>query len=164
MSPKQIMQKYRKRIMWIMTQITEAAREAGFRIVEFGFIEDDYYSWQMLTSFRDRPQPDGTPWENDVTISVIIAESEFYAGSQDGVNFIMDIVEVGGRIVGGFSPFNYTDEVWVSRKDKTAVEERFRIFEGAIDPADIVRLLEKHKEEAIQRMPRIPPGVKEWRP
>jgi len=163
-SPKQIMQKYRKRIMAIMNKIAEAVREAGFRIDGPDFLDGENYSWSILSSFRDRPQPDGSSWDEDVNIDVNIIESEPYGEPKGGVNFGLDIVEVGGGILGGVTPYNYTDEVWVPRRDKEAVEERFKIFEESIDPSDVVRILEEHKEESIKAMPRIPPGVKEWRP
>jgi hypothetical protein len=51
-------------------------------------------------------------------------------------------VEESGRIIGGLTPFNYTDRCWVSRNDQQAVEERFRILEEA-DEDDIPQLLKE---------------------
>lgn len=50
------------------------------------------------------------------------------------------MAEVGGAIVGGLTPFNYTEQVWVPRSNPEAVEERFRIMEDA-DAEDLAFLI-----------------------
>jgi len=78
--------------------------------------------------------------QDDVDICFEIAESLANDGSLDGINFILDITTVGGSMLGGLSPFNYTPEVWVDVNDEAAVEERFQIIEQA-DPEGIIELI-----------------------
>ena len=121
MSPRQIKNKYQKRIMAILERIADVLRAAGFRVEGPWDLSSDDYWWALLADV------DGVK----VDVSFKICESEQYDGERGGVNFALDIVEEGGRIIGGLTPFNYTDRCWVSRKDKQAVEERFCILEQA---------------------------------
>ena len=57
--------------------------------------------------------------------------------ADDGVygvhgNVILDIVEHGGRIVGGFAPYNYSDRVWADYDDDREWEHRLEIMNDCI--------------------------------
>lgn len=121
MSPAQIKNKYEKRIMAILVRIADVLRAAGFRVEGPWDLSSDDYWWAMLADVEGVK----------VDVSFKICESEQCDGVKGGVNFALDIVEEGGRIIGGLTPFNYTDRCWVSRKDRQAIEERFRILEQA---------------------------------
>jgi hypothetical protein len=130
MSPRQIKTKYQKRAMAILNRIAGTLRLAGFNCEGPWDISVDYYRWELVVKSENL----------NVDISLQICESEQYDGEVGGVNFTLDIVEYGGRIIGGLSPFNYTDRCWVSRKDKQAIEERFCMLEQ-LDGYGIVELL-----------------------
>lgn len=51
---------------------------------------------------------------------------------------------MGGVIIGGLTPYNYSDRLWVSRKDPEAVEERWDLFEDGCDPYEILSVVENH--------------------
>jgi hypothetical protein len=127
MSPRQIKNKYHRRIMAIMERIANVLREEGHSVEGPDFWDCDDYRWVLLV-------------DGKVDISFKLCESEEYDGEKGGVNFALDLVEVSGRIIGGLTPYNYTDRCWVSRKDRRAIEERFRILEEA-DEHDIPPLL-----------------------
>ncbi len=51
----------------------------------------------------------------------------------------------GGRIIGGFCPYNYSEDVWVKASDRTAVYERFELFKNGCDPLAVVSLIEERR-------------------
>ena len=142
-SPAQIKNKYEKRIMAILERIADVLRETGFGVEGPWDLSSDDYWWALLADV------DGVR----VDVSFKICESEQYDGEKGGVNFTLDIVEEGGRIIGGLTPFNYTDRCWVGRKDKQAVEERFRLLEQA-DETDIPPLLKRSRLQSNALMTR----------
>jgi hypothetical protein len=113
----------------MMKRIAKALRGKGHSVEGPDFWECDDYRWELFV-------------DENVDISFKLCESEECDGEEGGVNFALDIVEVSGRIIGGLTPYNYSDSCWVNRKDKQAVEERFRILEQA-DENDIPLLLER---------------------
>ncbi len=127
-----IKRKYQKRILGLMNRIADTLREAGYEVEGPWDMTCDEYWWSLLADV------DGVK----VDVSFKICESEQYDGENGGVNFAVDVVEFGGRILGGLTPFNYTDACWVARSDKDAIEERFAIMEQA-DPCDIISLLDR---------------------
>jgi hypothetical protein len=146
MSPTHIKKKYRKRIMAILERIADVLRVAGFRVEGPWDLSSDDYWWSLLAHV------DGVK----IDVSFKICESEQYDGERGGVNFALDIVEEGGRIIGGLTPFNYTDRCWVSRRDRQAVEERFRILEQA-DANDIPQLLKEAVSQSNALMSEVKP-------
>jgi hypothetical protein len=89
----------------------------------------------------------GQRWdeEKSIDISYEVAFQCEYEGPAEatGLNFSCSVVESGGRIVGGLTPFNYTDQVWVDMGDEDAVRERWQLLDSA-DEACIVDLIERH--------------------
>jgi hypothetical protein len=60
-------------------------------------------------------------------------------------NWVFDIAEVGGRIIGGITPENYTGRVWADYSD--LAEFRFRL-NGIIDSKDdILRALNQNAKQ-----------------
>ena len=140
MTPLQIKRKYQKRILAILNSLRMALIEAGHDCEQPYDGSDDEFRWSMLVDCRD----DGLGHHDGVDITFRICESETYDGELGGVTFAVDVVEFGGRVLGGLCPYNYSDQVWTNRKDRAAVEERFAIFEQA-DPDDIVACVERSK-------------------
>jgi hypothetical protein len=140
MTPEQIKDYYNERIMGIMARIASVLQEDGHVVEGPHFMDGDDYWWTLLV------HTDGDPDvvdEKDIDIACKICESEEYDGEEGGINFALDIVEVGGRILGGLCPYNYSPQCWVDRNDVEAVEERFRILEQA-DETDIPALIERY--------------------
>lgn len=139
MSPSKIKRKYEKRILAILNRYRDALVAAGFDVDEPSDMTCDYFQWSMNVKFEGM---------EDVGIDFKIAESEYWDGEKGGVNFMLDIVAMGGLILGGLAPYNYTDDCWVPRKDDEAIDRRFRIMEDASEYADeVVRLIEAHKNK-----------------
>lgn len=141
MSPVKIMWKYRKRIVQILERMADVLRQDGYVVEGPTFLDGDDYRWSLLVHLDGDPD---TVSDQDIDISIKLCESEEYDGTEGGVNFSVDIVEVSGRILGGLTPFNYSDRCWVSRNDPQAVEERFRIVEEA-DEYGVLHLLSEHQ-------------------
>ena len=82
--------------------------------------------------------------EIGVDVSITTLESEVNDGEENGLNFSLDVVGWGGTMIGGMTPFNYSDRVWVARDDADAVEERWNLFQGAFDPSAVIDSIEGH--------------------
>ena len=76
----------------------------------------------------------------DITFRLLDAEA--WDGTENGTSFSCDIVAESGRIVGGFHPYNYSDDCWVKPTDDSAVQERWELFRNATDSDDIISLIE----------------------
>lgn len=127
MNTKHIADKYTMRIRAILGEIREDLIRQGFKVTQVWFDEGDDYKWFFLAN----PTIDPTSAEDSKTVelSIRIAESEEFEGTDEGINFSFSMVECGGRIIGGFVPYNYTPMVWVPLEDEPAIERRFCEFE-----------------------------------
>lgn len=132
MSPEEIKDKYAARIAALLDAVIADIREEDESLVisEIYDMHCDDFRWTFnVHRAGDIDAAEDEPQGADVTF--VICESEEYDGEQNGVNFAVEIVGVGGEIVGGITPYNYTDRCWVSRGDADAVEERFQLVERA---------------------------------
>jgi hypothetical protein len=123
-----IRERYASRIIGILTVIQSHLRGAGFETDDPCEMSSDDYRWSLLV-YRD-----GTPGnlsDADVDITLEIAESLQFEGTEDGINFSIHVVETGGRILGTLCPYNYTPDVWVDAGDSDAIEVRFKLVEDA---------------------------------
>lgn len=137
--------KYRERIEKHMVGIAKALAEAGFDCTEHvDFWDCDEYRWSVYVRRGVRDAEDHS--ERDVDVTFQIAESAQCDGSEDGINFTIDIVEVSGRIFGGMCPYNYTNKCWVPFDDEDAIEARFGLIEQA-DPEGVVECMNNHPIE-----------------
>lgn len=127
MSPAQIKKRYATRIVAILNKIRDLLVEQGWQCDDVTDNECDYYEWGFACDTGVEAEYDG----GKISIDFKIAESEYWDGEKGGVNFMLDIVAFGGRILGGLTPFNYTPEVWVKRRDAEAIETRFKLMEDA---------------------------------
>jgi hypothetical protein len=142
-TPEQINEKFEPRIRKILAGIAEALKEDGWKVGEVCDMSCDEYRYAILASQYDEDPSELR--EGDVDITFEICESEHCDGSEDGCNFAIQVVKVGGEIVGGLTPYNYTQDVWVPRVNDEAVEARFTILERA-DAGELVCLLEDCKD------------------
>lgn len=143
MTPEQVNEKYEPRVRVVLAEIATALREDGWLTGPICDMCDDEYSYALLVSRYDADPSDLL--DDDVDIKFELLESEHCDGSEDGLSFAISVHTVGGEIVGGLSPYNYTTDVWVPRDDVDAIERRFAILEQA-DVGELVCLLEDRKE------------------
>ena len=122
MKIKWIVKKYQARIKRILKNIRDVIVKAGHPVTSVEFLDgDDGYSWCIFVGDLDKGK--------GIDITFKLCESYQYDASDDGINFALDMVEYGGRILGSFSPYNYTKQVWVNPRNKQAVEARFCLME-----------------------------------
>jgi hypothetical protein len=141
MTPEQIKEKYEARILTIMNKIKSELEDEGFVVTDpYEMCDRDDEWWMRVVTGEGRTADDDLE-DDDIDIRFIIATSTDWDGTENVVNFMLDVVEVSGRMLGGLIPYNYTDQVWVSRDDEEAIEERFQIMERA-DPYGVVELLD----------------------
>jgi uncharacterized membrane protein (UPF0127 family) len=136
---EQIENQYKPKMMQVLENIRTTLTEAGYNTTEIDDFTDENLRLDFMVYMEDTEPIE--PDENNIDISFQVAPSIYFDGSLEGISFILDVTSVGGRIIGGLSPYNYTSEVWVDINDENAIEERFNIFTQA-DPSDIVSLIE----------------------
>lgn len=138
MTPEQIKDKYEKRIIRILRNIARAANAQGMTTTRPIEITDTEYAYNLVIA------PDGKRIrhvrDEDVDVTFTVVESEERDGEENGVAFSLSINNVGGRVIGGMTPYNYTNDLWVSRDDEDAIEERFALFENA-DAQEAIELI-----------------------
>ena len=111
------------------------AREA---LINAGFTTDDEaqesYPEQYEWTLRAWPNVSGRVELGPVYVSVKMMEqlvTEEGGADDFGLNFSLDIQGDGGLIIGGLTPYNYTERVWVDARDDLAVAERWQMLEDA---------------------------------
>lgn len=140
-SIENIKNRYTNRIEKILNELKKAIEEElDLNVSELDFWDCDGYSWRLYIEL-DNEQDAG------IDVSFQILESTSYDGSEDGINFSIEAVSVEGRMIGGCTPFNYTDDVWVSLEDENGIEERFRLMEE-LHPSDMVHLIGEFLERS----------------
>lgn len=158
MTPEEIKDTYSKRIEAILQEVVKALTEKTTLVVGSPFdMGCDYYQWAVTaespSEHTANTEANSTEAGTDITFT--IAESEEWDGEENGVNFMLDVTSVGGEIIGGLTPYNYTPEVWVSRDDPDAIERRFQIMLNA-DTDSLVQMVIEHyaqrKGEDISRV------------
>lgn len=131
---------YGPKIREILETVRAEALERGLLCDEPCDMTDEDVRWSALV------QPAGTEPDAEgvgADVNITVAESEHWDGHEGGVNFILDVVGVGGEIIGGLAPYNYTDDCWVERTDEDAVETRWVIFSNGCDADAIVDSIEE---------------------
>jgi hypothetical protein len=143
LSMSEVYRRYRPRILALLNEVRAAFVAAGYRLDDPFEMSDEEYQWVL----DGGPEP-GNP---DVSIGITIIESTVRDGEDDlGINFSLDISGKDGRTLGSYTPYNYSREVWVSRKDPSSIEARWRLFEQACVPAAIVETVRERLESASQ--------------
>lgn len=124
-----IAKQYNDRILAMLEAMRGALAEAGYTSVEPFQMWDDNYRWAFATH-----NADGVVGSGSADFTVSIAEQHDYEGEESpaGINWGLDIVAYGGLILGGLSPYNYTDQVWVDSADADAVLERYTLLHKGI--------------------------------
>ncbi len=127
--------RFADRITIFLTSVSELLRLHGWTGSETPYeMFDDDYSWWITMEHPDVPEA--------LDITIEIAESRGYDGTDAGVNLGLQMVWYGGLICGQCNPYNYTDAVWVDPTNDDAINERFEIIlnEGMVAQAlDYIR-------------------------
>ena len=128
MTPDEIRDKYKGSILQIMDEIRKACEEEKLYVTTTDEINtgDDSSRW-YISVYRKRRDD----LEASVDVTFLICCSEDWDGKENGVNFAVDIVSYGGHVIGGLTPYNYTADVWVSRDNPEAIDERFSLMQQA---------------------------------
>lgn len=132
---------YEDRLKNVLTHIkTELERFSWFcsKIYE---LEDGTYAIGVSRDASHLTR-DGDPDEQDVEIIARLMNSKQWDGTRGGLSFNVDVTSFGGESVGGLTPFNWTEDVWVPAIDEDKVEARMQLIEKA-DPYSMVKLLQK---------------------
>jgi hypothetical protein len=137
----QVFEKYEQRMLDLMNRLRDGLLESGFKDVEE--VEDD-----SADDYRKRfaVYESETEDTKKVDITLILAESQQYEGSDEGVTWRLEIVRWDGRILGVSEPFNYTPECWVTLNDSDAIEARWQLFEH-IDASELPKLIREGIEK-----------------
>lgn len=133
MPDSQIKKIYEPKIRAVLKDIATACKQAGLESEEPWDMTDEEFEWHVGVYWKDGSRP-------FCDVSITITQNEVRGDEPDGVNFMLNVVEKGGKILGGVCPYNYSDEIWVSRRDKEAVEARWQEFMDAFDANSVAEL------------------------
>lgn len=138
-----VKKEYGPKLKAVCESCAESAREqfgTDENWVEAPYESDhDQYDW----CFTVRTLP-GQSNEGDVSITFSLICEDHHNEPFFNINFIISIVEQVGLIVGGYTPHNHTDKVWVDARNDAAVKERWAEFENGCDPLKIVAIVKNH--------------------
>jgi hypothetical protein len=131
---------YERQVARQKPEMLKAMAELAAR---FGVVTWDDDCDDFNVSFLvERPKPwAGEDYKNRLDVKFSIWDS---GDADDGIygqhgNFVLDIVEEGGRIVGGITPYNYSDDVWVDYSDDAEWDQRRQdIIRSLYDVAALV--------------------------
>jgi len=131
--------RYEPKIVRLLTSIGEAFQAQGFMVEGPFEHHDEEPTWELSVYPPVAESGVRTSGDPDlVDVSIHIALSEHRDGEKGGMSFLLDTAHYGGAIIGGFAPFNFTDQVWVPRNDRDEVEDRWEIFVNGINPHAVV--------------------------
>lgn len=147
MSPAQIEKKYKARAKRILASIAEALRQEGLHPSS---VISDWKDDDLRLDLVEGPAEDH---DDQIDIAFEFCASENWDGSEGGYNFGIQATHASGRMLGGLTPFNYSGDCWVSRKDPAAIEERFQILERA-DVSELVYIIQKFRREQADSLSR----------
>jgi hypothetical protein len=119
-------QEFRPRMVKLLTRWADAAKAEGYDVSGPYDLSDDDFRWCVTLRGNGIPEEDEA-----VDVSLEIAESLEYEGSIDGINFGLDIVAYGGEVIGGLTPYNYSDHCWVPLDEPEQLSGRLKIIEDA---------------------------------
>jgi hypothetical protein len=102
---------------------------------------------------------DGEPWDSSdeeyqmglsfssygrtAAVRITLVESLCREGSLDGIAFSLDLDAACGHVIGGLTPYNYSEELWVPVTDTESIAERWRLLRDS-DGHDIDNVLSEH--------------------
>lgn len=97
---------------------------------------DEEWMWDMAVQ-----PPDGSLL---VGVTVTLAESAARDGTDEGYNWMVEAVVNDGLIVGTFSPYNFTPDVWTDDDDE--LNRRFEMVSECDLPQAIIEWYERQEE------------------
>jgi hypothetical protein len=142
MTPKGIARKYGARARKYLRAVKDGLKGAGLHVQgpdDMG--SKDEFAWSLYVAGKPIAQIEDGDDAVDITFRVL--ESEEWDGTEGGVSFGVDAVTTEGSEIASLTPGNYTDDVWVSIKDASEIDDRFLLVEG-VDPGELVYLVAKH--------------------
>jgi hypothetical protein len=111
-----IWDEYTPRIKAKLQEIAEMLEVDGYTIRFLDDLSADNFQYALSVQ-----RPDTDDDDNVVDITIQLAEAYEYGDEpMSGINWGLDLVEWGGRILGGLAPFNFTRLCWVDGNDKQA--------------------------------------------
>ena len=126
---------YGPKIEDLMTDLAGYLRGEGWQTNGPHDMSGDDYSWMLNIRMGSAPDDDS------IDITIEIAEAGTYGDPPTGINFGMMIVEYGGRIIGQWTPFNYTERCWVDMNDDDAIDQRWSEFKHGADLPEIAYIV-----------------------
>jgi hypothetical protein len=120
---------YQERVLALLGRIAEACRGEDLIVEGPHDLSDDNFRWTLFVYRTPLKRDD----EDLVDVTLEIVEGADYDGREAafGINFGIDVVEYGGRQLGGLQPYNFTPDVWVDARDADAVAARWQLIEDA---------------------------------
>lgn len=137
---EKIAAEYGPRALRLLERIRTLLHDNGFTCTQAQDFSSDDYRYSFVAR---HDEVEGEDAAADITVE--IAEQRQYDGDTApwGLNFGIDITRIDGLMIGGMTPYNYTEQCWVDSTDAEAVAERWSLLEAA-DIAEVPGLILAH--------------------
>lgn len=139
MTPNGINRKYGGKIRKYLRGVSKELKKRGYYVDGPCDRSDEEFCYNLLIS-RESLEGRNIP-EDAVDIDFYICESECRDCEKGGMAFSVVVNSVGGELIGGLTPFNYSGNLWVDRNDAEAIEKRWQVIMDA-DVEDLIKLVE----------------------
>lgn len=118
------------RMQKVVERIATELRAGGLEVETWETNAEDY-GFQLLAKPKDGSDEDG------IDMDLTIWDS---GDADDGIygqhgNFHCGITRYGGEILGGFTPYNYSERVWVDYTNDAEWDERMDLVESGLENA-----------------------------
>lgn len=132
---------YRPEMRRLAQATANAFSKAGYPVQGPTEQNDNGLQFSFVVQHGDTP-------EDSVDVIFTMMDGKDYDGSENAVNFSLELIEYGGQVVGCFIPRNYSDDCWVKADNGPAVASRWDEFMAACPPERAVRTLKEHRDTA----------------
>lgn len=117
-----IAQTYDADALRILRQVSEHLIAVGVACAEPVQMWDDNYRWGLATLNEAGEVGEGSA---DFVLALIERRDHEGENAPAGVAWGLDISGWGGTILGGLTPYNFTEDLWIDSADTEAVRARF---------------------------------------
>ena len=145
---EKIAKKHESKILDWLNELVDGLQEEGIPAERpYDLHDGTSFKWVVVCPYHESEDPtDEKLWVNP-DIMFEIHESPEFDGTLEGITFMISMTENGGSTIGGFSPYNFTDEVWVDVDNADAIENRLNLLLDDDIQNSVIYAIDQHYHE-----------------
>ncbi|HET9280355.1 MAG TPA: hypothetical protein VFR24_00135 [Candidatus Angelobacter sp.] len=120
-SAENVKAKYADKIIACLESLREEFRGLGFEVTNIDDWSDEEYAWQFSASVKSNK-------DKTIGVDLYITEEKVREGEGYGFAFHLSIIGIGDEILGNYSPYNYTPQLWC--RNWTDLDARMEMLSG----------------------------------